>query len=86
MKKSTSLASEMNDFSETSDGKKIYNVSKSRLVSLISLVQVFRTYLPALWFLVIGIIIAQIITALYEHRFDLQVDKFSYFDLIHFID
>eukprot|EP01036_Dinobryon_divergens_P040410 gene40410-53420_t len=40
--KSESIASELNDFKETPEvpGKKIYNVSKSRLISLVSMVQV----------------------------------------------
>lgn len=47
-------------------------VSKSRLVSLISWVQVIRIYLPAVWFLILGIMIGQVFQSLYEHRFDLQ--------------
>jgi 3-ketoacyl-CoA synthase len=39
---------------------------------LISWVQVFRTYLPAVWFLVLGILAAQIFKTFYEHRFDFQ--------------
>jgi|TARA_B110000091_G_C13782235_1_gene461711 hypothetical protein len=40
MKRVSSTASEMQDFKEEEvDGKKIYNVSKSRLVSLINWVR-----------------------------------------------
>ena len=72
MQRSTSVSSEMQDFTE-SEGKKVYNVSKSRLVSLISWVQVFRIYLPVIWFLIIGVLAAQVLKTFYDHRFDFQV-------------
>lgn len=41
MKKNSSIASELNDFSETSDGKKIYNVSTFRVHENIELFMMF---------------------------------------------
>jgi hypothetical protein len=82
-----SVSSELNDFVEM-EGEKIYNVSissliqeltlsmevsKSRLVSLISWVQVFRIYLPFVWFGILSILVGQVLFIIYEHRFDLQV-------------
>lgn len=59
------------DFRTTPDGEKIYNVSKSRLVGLINWFLVFRTYLPWVWFLVVGVLITQVTMVLYDLRFDL---------------
>eukprot|EP01038_Epipyxis_sp_PR26KG_P007104 gene7104-9693_t len=67
-----STGSELNDFQETSEGKKIYNVSKSRLMSLVNWMLVFRTYLPIVWFGVIAVLVVQIGISLYEQRFDVQ--------------
>jgi hypothetical protein len=79
-----SSASEMNDFTETNEGKKIYNVSKSRLMGLINWVQVFRAYLP---FISIGLLFAgfvHIFYLFYFHRFDFNVSLMNnnYF-LVH---
>jgi len=71
MKRVDSTASELNDFTET-EGKKIYNVSKSRLVSLINWVHVFGTYLPILWFVLVAVLCVQISVVLFEHKGDLQ--------------
>jgi len=68
----SSINSELNDFTETKEGEKIYNVSKSRLMSLINWVHVFRTYLPLLWYFVIGVLLVQIFILLYTHRFDIK--------------
>ena len=72
MHKVSSVSSEMQDFTE-SEGKKIYHVSKSRLINLVSWVQVLRTYLPVVWFVIIGVSAAQVFKAFYDHRFDFQV-------------
>lgn len=72
MKKVSSVASELNDFTEEEDGKKLYNVSKSRLVGLINWVHVFGTYLPIAWFLVVGVLIVQVLFVMYEHRYDVK--------------
>mmetsp|Transcript_33325 Transcript_33325/g.31789 ORF Transcript_33325/g.31789 Transcript_33325/m.31789 type:complete len:537 (+) Transcript_33325:76-1686(+) len=65
-----STASDLNDFADTPEGKKIYNVSKSRLLSLVDWVSVIGVYLPILWFIVVGILSVQIVRTLYDHRFD----------------
>lgn len=65
------VSSELIDFTQE-DGKKIYNVSKSRLVSLINWVHVFRLFLPLVWYMVVGIISVQIFRIMYELRFDLK--------------
>jgi len=70
MKRVSSTSSELNDFTE-SDGKKIYNVSKSRLVSLINWVHVAGAYLPYLWFAVVGVLTVQMLRVMYELRFNL---------------
>ena len=67
----SSTASELNDFNEE-EGKKIYHVSKSRLVSLISWVHVFGVYLPLMWCVIVGMLAMQVLKVLYEHRFDLK--------------
>jgi hypothetical protein len=69
----SSTASELNDFTETKEGKKLYNVSKSRLLSLVDWVSVVSVYLPILWLIVVGILSVQVLCTLYEHRFDFQV-------------
>ena len=48
-------------------------VSKSRLVSLISWVQVLRIYIPAALIGIIVLAAGQVLHALYEHRFDFVV-------------
>jgi len=58
-------------------GKKLYNVSKSRLVSLINWVHVLGTYLSIVWFIVVGIILVQVLKVLYELRFDLKAFYFN---------
>eukprot|EP01041_Mallomonas_annulata_P011032 gene11032-23057_t len=84
--KSESIASELNDFKETPEvpGKKIYNVSKSRLISLVSMVQVLGVYLPVLWYFVVGVIVLQVGAVMYDLRFDLQaflLNELSVFEL-----
>eukprot|EP01032_Pedospumella_encystans_P010248 gene10248-11998_t len=69
MKRSSSTASEMNDFKEEG-GKKEYQVSKSRLVSLIDWFTVFRRYVPIIWYLVLVVLTAQITMVLFRHRLD----------------
>ena len=78
-----SSASELNDLTDTPVGK-IYNVSKSRLVRLINWVHVFGTYLPIVWFMIVGALICQILIVLYDLRFDLQkffMNEIEYFTL-----
>ena len=60
------------DFTEE-DGKKIYNVSRSRLMGLVNWVHVFWLYLPWLLYSVVFIFAVQIFRVLYSLRFDLQV-------------
>ena len=84
LKRIDSTASELVDLAESVDGIKVYNVSKSRLVSLINWVHVFGTYLPIIWFLIVGILVFQVISILYDNRFDLQKfynDEISTFSL-----
>mgnify|MGYP000365576397 CR=1 FL=1 len=59
------------DFAISPDGEKIYNVSKSRLVGLINWFHVLGTYLPWVWFIVVGVLISQLGVQLYALRFDL---------------
>jgi len=70
MKRVSSTASELNDFTED-EGKKFYNVSRSRLVSLINWVHVAGTYLPYIWFAVVGVLVVQMLRVMYELRFNL---------------
>jgi len=74
MDRSHSTASDLNDLKEAPDvpGKKVYNVSKSRLISLVSWAQVVGVYLPVLWFIVVGVILLQLVAVMYDLRFDLQ--------------
>ena len=65
MKRVSSTASELNDVVEDEGGKKIYYVSKSRLVGLINWVHVVGVYLPLLWFFVISVLGLQIAFSLY---------------------
>ena len=65
MKRVSSTASELNDFVEDEGGKKIYNVSKSRLVGLINWVHVVGVYLPLLCVVIIGFLGVQIAYSLY---------------------
>lgn len=68
----SSTSSELNDFTETTEGKKIYNVSKSRLMSLVNWMHVFWTYVPLLWFPVVLTLVVQILSLLYRHGFDVH--------------
>ncbi len=77
MKRVSSTASEMMDFKEEKDGKKIYNVSKSRLVSLINWVHVIGTYLPFAFIAIVSVLVVQVFFTLYEHRFDLTKFYFN---------
>ena len=43
-----------------------------RLMGLVNWIHVFGTYLPILWFFVVGILMFQLSSILYEMRFDLQ--------------
>lgn len=67
----SSNQSELNDFTETSEGEKIYHVSKSRLIGLINVIHVLRIYLPIVWFILLGILVVQITMALHNSGFDL---------------
>lgn len=67
-----SSASELNDFTETSEGKKVYHVSKSRLIRLINWFQVLKAYAPFVSILLVSIVVVQILYLLYHHRFDFQ--------------
>ena len=66
-----SVSSEV-DLAETADGQKIYNVSKSRLMGLVNWIHVFGTYLPHVWFIVVGVLLFQVFMILYDMKFDLQ--------------
>mmetsp|Transcript_1740 Transcript_1740/g.2958 ORF Transcript_1740/g.2958 Transcript_1740/m.2958 type:complete len:532 (-) Transcript_1740:479-2074(-) len=68
---SSSTASELNDFKEEG-GKQVYNVSKSRLMSLIDWMTVFRRYIPLLWYVLFAVLVWQISYILFENRFDLK--------------
>lgn len=68
----SSTSSELNDFTDE-NGKKIYNVSKSRLMSLVNWVLVFKLFVPILWFIVVGVLVIQVGVLLYNMQFDLQV-------------
>lgn len=72
MNRVESSASEMQDLAETAEGMKIYNVSKSRLMGLVNWIHVFGTYLPILWFFVVGVLLFQVTSILYDMRFNLQ--------------
>ena len=71
MHRVSSTGSDLQDLTSTESGQKIYNVSRSRLLGLINWVHVFGTYLPIAWFIVMGVLICQVTTVLYELRFDL---------------
>jgi len=72
MKRSDSTASQLNDFKEDEDGKKYYQVSKSRLMSLVDWVSVSQKYFPIFWLLLVSALMIQIITTLHSHRFNLM--------------
>lgn len=65
----SSTSSELNDFTEA-NGKKIYNVSKSRLISLVSWVHVLSTYLPILWYVVMGVLLFQLTNTFIDMKFN----------------
>ncbi|KAJ1441758.1 hypothetical protein B484DRAFT_390530, partial [Ochromonadaceae sp. CCMP2298] len=58
LSRSPSTASELNDFTEE-DGKKVYNVSKSRLLGLVDWVTVIMRYLPILWYILMAVLVSQ---------------------------
>jgi hypothetical protein len=87
MKRVNSTSSELNDFTETEDGKKEYNVynksftfsnfifnflffqvSRSRLISLINIMHVIEIYLPVVWLVAFALLAMQIAPVLYEYR------------------
>ena len=67
----SSTGSELNDFTEDEKGKKIYNVSKSRLVGLINWVHVVSVYLPLAWVVIIAWLGWQIVNNLQTVQGDL---------------
>eukprot|EP00607_Mallomonas_marina_P005830 CAMPEP_0182438680 /NCGR_PEP_ID=MMETSP1167-20130531/85946_1 /TAXON_ID=2988 /ORGANISM="Mallomonas Sp, Strain CCMP3275" /LENGTH=107 /DNA_ID=CAMNT_0024632155 /DNA_START=24 /DNA_END=344 /DNA_ORIENTATION=+ len=69
-----STSSELNDFKEAEGvpGKKVYNVSKSRLIGLVSWFQVLGVYLPVLFFIIVGVILVQLLGVMYDLRFNLK--------------
>mmetsp|Transcript_4323 Transcript_4323/g.9689 ORF Transcript_4323/g.9689 Transcript_4323/m.9689 type:complete len:532 (+) Transcript_4323:133-1728(+) len=71
LSRSPSTASELNDFTEE-DGKKVYNVSKSRLLGLVDWVTVIMRYLPILWYILMAVLVSQVGSSLWGYRFDLQ--------------
>ena len=73
MQRVSSTASENIDFIENSDGKKDYNVSRSRVMGLINWAHVFKLYLPVVFGLIVAIVAVQITTKLHLHGFDLNV-------------
>jgi hypothetical protein len=68
----SSTSSELNDFTDD-NGKKIYNVSKSRLMSLVNWVLVFKLFIPILWYVVVGVLVIQVGKVLIDMKFDVQV-------------
>lgn len=58
-------------------------MSKSRLVSLIDWVTVFRRYAPIVWYLVLTVLVGQIAVVLYAHRLDFQVG--IHFDVVCYL-
>lgn len=72
MERSASTASQLSDLRTTNEGEKVYNVSKSRLIGLINWFHVLGTYLPFLWFLVVGILSIQIVSLIYVEDFNLR--------------
>jgi len=67
MRRNDSTASQLNDFTEE-DGKKYYQVSKSRLMSLVDWVSVSQKYLPILIMSISAVLVFQILVTLYSHR------------------
>lgn len=82
MKRVSSTASELQDFTEEEDGEKVYHVSKSRLMSLVDWFQVVSTYLPLICYMLGAVLIGQLLYSLYENRFDL--DKFMTNEILSF--
>jgi 3-ketoacyl-CoA synthase len=72
MKRVSSTASEMNDFTEDEGGKKRYYVSKSRISNLISLVHVAGTYMPFVVYALMILLTGQVGFRMYELGFDLS--------------
>lgn len=70
--RASSTASELNDFTETKEGKKIYNVSKSRLVRLINWVYVAKLYLPVVLIALVLALIGFILKDMHSHGFDVH--------------
>lgn len=71
MKRVSSTASELNDFEEEG-GKKVYYVSKSRLVSLINWVHVAGTYAPFIFYGLLTLLCGQLLHKMYELGFDIR--------------
>lgn len=59
-------------FTDEKTGDKIYNVSKSRLVSLINWMQVARRFLPIIWFLAVGKLCYEVGLILINNGFDFK--------------
>ena len=53
------------------------------MISLVSWVHVFGIYLPVVWFVIVGVIVLQLATAMYEMRFDLQVKFLAIYAYYH---
>jgi len=60
-------------FTDEKSGEKIYNVSKSRLVSLIDVVSVVKRYFPIARYILATLIFGDIIYILYKNGFDFPV-------------
>lgn len=65
--RSDSVTSQNTDFIENEEGKKEFNVSKSRIIGLINWAHVAKLYLPFVLILVVIVLIVQIIEKIYTH-------------------
>jgi len=71
MKRTESVASDMNDITLDDKGKKVFQSSKSRVVTLINWVDVlFHFVLPYFYYLLLGVVVVQIFRKLLEKNFD----------------
>jgi predicted naringenin-chalcone synthase len=71
MKRSDSVASEMNDITLDDKGKKVFQSSKSRVVTLINWFDIFFHFvLPYFYYLLLGVVVVQIFRKLLEKDFD----------------
>jgi len=72
MQRVESTASELNDFTEGEDGRKVYYVSKSRLLGLIDWLNVVNAYTPIFLWVVVAALVVEIATTLPLYGYNLQ--------------